>query len=130
MYQRLDDGSMFVVKSKPHWKSKKKIGIELENLLNLRHPCITGPIGFIFTGEFGESPKMKIVEFYAEGNSLAEVLSVNPVWWTATVKAKAIAGIVLSLRFAHSLGLMHGHLNSNNIFFDSNWGFLSDGSGT
>jgi hypothetical protein len=49
---------------------------------------------------------------------LAEVISTNPVWWTATAKAKAIAGIVLALRFAHSLGLIHGHLNSNHIHFD------------
>jgi serine/threonine protein kinase len=48
-----------------------------------------------------------------------EVVSVNPVWWTSTVKAKAVAGIVLGLRFAHSLGLVHGHLTMNNILFDS-----------
>jgi serine/threonine protein kinase len=38
---------------------------------------------------------------------------------TSTVKAKAVAGIVLGLRFAHSLGLVHGHLTVNNILFDS-----------
>jgi serine/threonine protein kinase len=48
-----------------------------------------------------------------------EVVSVNPVWWTSTVKAKAVAGLVLALRFAHSLGLIHGHLTLNNILFDS-----------
>jgi hypothetical protein len=52
------------------------------------------------------------------GCSLSEVVSVNPVWWTSTVKAKAVAGIVLGLRFAHSLGLVHGHLTMNNIHFD------------
>jgi serine/threonine protein kinase len=52
-----------------------------------------------------------------EGCSLSEVVSVNPVWWT--VKAKAVAGIVLGLRFAHSLGLIPGHLTGNNILFDS-----------
>jgi serine/threonine protein kinase len=52
-----------------------------------------------------------------EKNIQSEVISINPVWWTA--KAKAVAGIVLGLRFAHSLGLIHGHLNSKNIFFDS-----------
>jgi serine/threonine protein kinase len=49
---------------------------------------------------------------------LTEVISENPIWWTATAKAKAVAGIVLSLRFAHSLGLIHGQLNSKNIRFD------------
>jgi serine/threonine protein kinase len=54
---------------------------------------------------------------YLEGCSLLEVFSVNPIWWTSTAKAKAIAGIVLVLRFAHSLGLTHGHLTGNNILF-------------
>jgi serine/threonine protein kinase len=53
------------------------------------------------------------------GCSLLEVVSVNPIWWTSTVKAKAIAGIVLALRFAHSFGLIHGHLTRNSIRFDS-----------
>jgi hypothetical protein len=47
------------------------------------------------------------------------VVSVNPLWWTSTVKAKAIAGIVLGLRFAHSFGWLHGHLTGNSILFDS-----------
>jgi serine/threonine protein kinase len=54
-----------------------------------------------------------------EGCSLSEILSVNPVWFASTVKAKAVAGIVLALRFAHSLGLVHCHLTSHNILFDS-----------
>jgi serine/threonine protein kinase len=36
------------------------------------------------------------------------------------MKAKVVAGIVLGLRFAHSFGLVHGHLTSKNILFDSN----------
>jgi serine/threonine protein kinase len=60
-----------------------------------------------------------MVRLYLEGCSLSEVLSVNPIWWTSTIKAKAVAGIVLGLRFAHSLGLVHGHLTRNNILFDS-----------
>jgi serine/threonine protein kinase len=56
---------------------------------------------------------------YLEGCSLFEVISVNPIWWTSTVKAKAVAGTVLALRFAHSFGLVHGHLTTNNILFDS-----------
>jgi serine/threonine protein kinase len=42
------------------------------------------------------------------------------VWWTPTAKAKAVAGIVLGLRFAHSFGLIHGHLTTDNIVFDLN----------
>jgi hypothetical protein len=92
--------------------------IEIENQLNLSHPCILSPIGFIFGPDLTISGELKIVGLYWEGSSLSEVISENPIWWTATAKAKAIAGIVLSLRFAHSLGLIHGHLNSKNICFD------------
>jgi serine/threonine protein kinase len=86
--------------------------------LNLLHPCILSPIGFIFDRELRISGELKIVGLYSEGSSLSEVISENPIWWTTTAKAKAVAGIVLSLRFAHSLGLIHGHLTSTNIRFD------------
>jgi serine/threonine protein kinase len=92
---------------------------ELDKLLNLRHPCIAAPIGFVFPDESSESQELKIVRLYVEGISLAEVISTSPVWWTATAKAKAVARIVPGMRFAHSLGLIHGHLNSMNILFDS-----------
>jgi serine/threonine protein kinase len=42
------------------------------------------------------------------------------LWWTPTAKAKAIAGLVLGLRFAHSFGLLHGHLTGNTVFFNEN----------
>jgi serine/threonine protein kinase len=65
--------------------------------------------------------------------SLAEVILINPVWWTPTMNAKAIAGIALGLEFAHSLGMIHGNLNSNNIVFDechriemTNFGFIEE----
>jgi hypothetical protein len=86
-------------------------------LINLRHSCISAPIGFVFGIESASPRELKIVRLYFEGYSLAEVLSVKPVWWTSTVKAKAIAGIVLGLRFAHSLGLVNGGLTANNIVF-------------
>jgi serine/threonine protein kinase len=110
-----------IVNSKNGIESKESLMHEIENELNLSHPCILSPIGFIFGPESSEltvSGELKIVGLYSEGNSLAEVISENPIWWTATAKAKAVAGIVLSLRFAHSLGLIHGHLNTTNICFD------------
>jgi serine/threonine protein kinase len=88
-------------------------------MINLCHPCIAAPIGFVFGIESGCQRELKIVRMYLEGCSLSEVFSVNPLWWTSTVKAKAVAGLVLGLRFAHSLGLIHGHLTGNNILFDS-----------
>jgi serine/threonine protein kinase len=54
-----------------------------------------------------------------EGGSLAEVLVTKPEWWTPTVKTKAIAGIALGLRFAHSFGLIHGRLTASSILFDA-----------
>jgi serine/threonine protein kinase len=118
IYHRSEDNSLMIVKSKSVWESQARLKIEIENQLNLCHPCILTPIGFIFGSESSVSGELQIVRLYAEGGSLSEVISKNPSWWTATEKAKAVAGIVLSLRFAYSLGLIHGHLTSNNIVFD------------
>jgi serine/threonine protein kinase len=35
------------------------------------------------------------------------------------VKAKAVVGIALGLRFAHGLGLLHGVVKVSNILFDT-----------
>jgi hypothetical protein len=91
---------------------------EVENMINLQDPCIAGSIGFVLSIESVNPPELKIIRFYSECYSLAEVVSVNPVWWISTVKAKMIAGIVLGLRFAHSHGLLRGHLSTGNIVFD------------
>jgi serine/threonine protein kinase len=107
-----------IVKRISGFDSKESLLIEIENAFNLFHPCIFAPIGFIVRGESSLSRELKLVEFYWEGNSLSEVNSTHPVWWTATEKAKAVAGIILSLRFAHSHGLIHGDLTSKNIIFD------------
>jgi hypothetical protein len=40
---------------------------------------------------------------------------MSPEWWTPPAKVKAIVGIVLSMRFAHSFGLLHGHLTGDNV---------------
>jgi serine/threonine protein kinase len=62
--------------------------------------------------------ELSIVRMYFSGSSLSKVFSISPLWWTPTAKAKAVCGIVFGLRFAHSLGLQHGHLTTNNIFFN------------
>jgi serine/threonine protein kinase len=97
--------------------SKKK---KIPKLINLRHPSIANPVGFVLRIESGILRELKLVRLYLEGSSLSEVLSVNPIWWTPTVKAKVVASIVLGLRFAHSLGLIHGRLTTSNILFDLN----------
>jgi serine/threonine protein kinase len=121
IYDRLEDEFLIFVKSMEHSESIEESGMAnvIENLINLRHPCIAGPIGFVFGKESGCLQKLNIVRLYLGGYSLSEVVSIRPVWWTSTVKAQAVAGIVLGLRFAHSLGLLHGHLTGNNILFDS-----------
>jgi hypothetical protein len=60
----------------------------IENLMNLRHPCIAGAIGVILPSR---SQGVKIIRKYLRGRSLSEVISRSPEWWTPTAKAKAVA---------------------------------------
>jgi serine/threonine protein kinase len=90
----------------------------IEKEVNLCHPCIAARIGFVFPTELSGLRELKIVRLFVDGCSLREVVLANPVWWTPTAKAKAVAGIALGLRFVHSLGFVHGNLNSTNIVFD------------
>jgi hypothetical protein len=94
---------------------------EIAHLTNLCHPCIAAPIGFIFGSE---SQELKVVGLYSANFLLGEIVKENPGWWTPTAKAKTVAGLVLvlGLRFAHSLGLIPGHLRANIIVFDLNHG--------
>jgi hypothetical protein len=116
-YQRLDDNSLIVVKTicLSNLVGDRVIEKRIEDLINLHHLCIAAPIGFVFQTN---SREMKVVRLYSECCSLREVIAASPAWWTPTVKAKAIAGLVLGLRFAHSFGLIHGRLTANNIVFD------------
>jgi serine/threonine protein kinase len=121
IYRRVDDQFSIVVKTitLSECVGKLQVENEIENLINLQHHCITGPIGFVFPSESAALGELKIGRLYVEGFSLAEVISISPEWWTATAKAKAVAGIVLGLRAAHNLGLFHGHLTASNILFDT-----------
>jgi serine/threonine protein kinase len=87
----------------------------IENMMNLRHRCISGPIGVVLSSPL---QTLEVVRMYSSGGSLSEVISTSPKWWTPTAKAKAILGLVLSMRFAHSFGLLHGQLTANNVLFD------------
>jgi hypothetical protein len=119
LYRRKDDSSLIVVKS-IFLREMIEDGLieqKIEYLINLCHPCIAVPMGF---GLASESRELKILRLYFESESLSEVIVANPAWWTPTAKAKAIAGLVLGLRFAHSLGLIHGCLTTNSIVFDLN----------
>jgi hypothetical protein len=69
--------------------------------MNLRHPCISGVIGVALATELNV---LKIIGIDFGDTSLSRIVSTSPLWWTPTAKAKAIAGVVLGLRFAHSFG--------------------------
>jgi hypothetical protein len=118
VYHRQGDGSLIVVKSISiaNWIKPFHIEQEITNLMNLRHPLIASPIGFC---ESTRPRELKIGRLYAVGGSLSEVLQSAPPWWTATAKARTVAGIALSLRFAHGHGLLHGSLKASNILFDA-----------
>jgi serine/threonine protein kinase len=86
---------------------------KIEKLMNLRHPCISFTIGVVLRSPLQE---LQIVRQYLRGGSLSEVILSSSEWWTPTTKA--IVGIVLSMRFAHSFGLLPGHLTGDNVVFD------------
>jgi serine/threonine protein kinase len=88
---------------------------KIEYLMNLRHPCISSTIGVVLRSPLQE---LQIVRQYSSGGSRSGVISGSPEWWTPTAKAKAIVGVVLNMRFAHSFGLLHGHLTEGNVVFD------------
>jgi hypothetical protein len=82
-YARCDDHLSVIMKSVNglKWTDGLRIELELviENLLNLCHPCILSPIGFILGGESTKSEELKIVRLYDENKSLSEVISENPM---------------------------------------------------
>jgi serine/threonine protein kinase len=117
IYDNCDDGHKIIVKSINLSACVSKSDLEgiIENLMNLRHPCIAGVIGVVLPSRF---QGLKIVRKCFGSHSLSEILSTSPNWWTPTAKAKAVVGLVLGLRFVHSLGLLHGHVTGNNVFLD------------
>jgi serine/threonine protein kinase len=117
IHRSLSDDFSVVVKSidVKECVDRCQIEQEIEMLKHLRHPCIASPIGFIVAQESG---KLKIIRSYMD-TTLSKVLSTSPRWWTATAQAKTVVGLVLALRFAHSLGLLHGSLKASNVLFDA-----------
>jgi serine/threonine protein kinase len=119
LYRRKDDQFAIVTKEFPCLNSQNNDTLlkVLEMLTHLKHRCISRLCGIIFPTD---STNLKIARLYHECGSLKEVLAHRPSWWTATAKSKAIAGIVIGMRFAHSLGCAHGSLKPSNILFDNN----------
>jgi serine/threonine protein kinase len=93
--------------------------MEIEKLLNLRHPLIAPHKPNVFPVESGGRRELKTARLHASGGSLADIVLNPPAWWTPTAKAKAVVGIALALRFAHGLGLLHGAVKAGNVLFDA-----------
>jgi hypothetical protein len=66
----------------------------IENLMNLRHPCISCTIGEVLRSPLQE---LHIIRQCSVGGSLSEVISTSPEWWTPTARVTGIVGIVLSM---------------------------------
>jgi hypothetical protein len=118
-YHRGDDEIWIHVKSMGFsmWVDEGHLERIIAKLMTFRHPCIAGVIGVDLQLP---SRELKIVEMSRRGSSLLQVVSSSPEWWTPTAKAKAVVGLVLGLRFAHSFGQVHGHLTENDIDLDEN----------
>jgi hypothetical protein len=120
LYGRLSDNADIVAKLMDSFdvengsESENRLGIqnEIEKQMNLKHPCVTAPFGFVVSSTWTE---LKIARPYPSIDSLEEVLQTSPSWWTATVKSIAIVGIMLGMRFAHSLRFTFGNLRPTNI---------------
>jgi serine/threonine protein kinase len=109
LYRILGDGLLIVVKSNSFSDSILKSLTERN--------CESGEFAPFIDRKSDWIWRLKVARPYATRGSLAEVLSDAPAWWTPT--AKAIAGIALGLRFAQSLGLLHGGLKASNVLFDA-----------
>jgi serine/threonine protein kinase len=118
LYHRESDHFEITIKEFPRSGSATDDGLLclLEMLTHLKHVCIAPLFGIVFPTD---STCLKIATLCCESVSLKEVLANAPSWWTPTAKSKTIAGIVIGMRFSHSLGCAHGSLKPSNILFDN-----------
>jgi serine/threonine protein kinase len=119
LYERESDHFEITIKEFPRFGCAKDDALLdlLEMLTHLKHACIAPLCGIVFPTD---STGLKIATSCCQCVSLNEVIANPPSWWTPTAKSKTIAGIVLGMRFAHSLGCAHGSLKPSNILFDNN----------
>jgi serine/threonine protein kinase len=117
LYRRKSDSLEIVTKEIANFEfdSSDHLFELLEMLTHLKHPFIAPLCGIVFPTD---SANLMIAAPYYENGSLKDVLANPPSWWTPTAKSKAIVGIVLGMRFAHSLCCAHGSLKPSNILFD------------
>jgi serine/threonine protein kinase len=96
---------------------------KLRGILALRHPSLLETVGF-FPPALPNFPHGAILSENLPNGSLHDVLqSVREgkklPFWTATAKAKLVAGIVLALAYLHSRSHSHTALHPRNILLDS-----------
>jgi hypothetical protein len=89
IYQECDSELCIVVKSINLSLSEDKVRVErsIENMMNLRHPCIAGVFGLVDSSAL---QVLKIIRQHIEESSVSKVALRSPEWWTAIAKAKAI----------------------------------------
>jgi hypothetical protein len=122
LYRRLSDDLEIVVKLIHHFDiesnsesvNQLEIQNEIEKLMNLKHPCVATPFGFVVSSRWTE---LKLVRAYSSIGSLETVLQRSPSWWAMTAKSIAVVWIVLGMRFVHSFGLVCMNLKPSNILF-------------
>jgi hypothetical protein len=87
--EKCDDRFQIIVKSIKisGCVAKDDIARRIENLMNLRHPCVASTIGVVLLSPL---QVLKIVRTYLCGRSLSEVVSTSPEWWTPTAKGERL----------------------------------------
>jgi serine/threonine protein kinase len=99
----------------------RRDGMILENLRvgcrlwsSLSHGCIVPFWGFYFDSE----RNLTVVTPFPIGGRLDEILDKRPELLTPTLKVQVAVTVLHALRFLHSRGIVHGHVNPSRIFFD------------
>jgi hypothetical protein len=79
-YERFEDGFLIFIKSMKisNCFESHKFEKALENVMNLHHPCIIFPIGFVFPTKGYSLQELNIAGLCFESGSLSEILSENP----------------------------------------------------
>jgi serine/threonine protein kinase len=90
---------------------------ELQILVRLNHPCILRIYGFVLPSK---TEQAEIQMEWPSNGSLSRVMKLIhgpqcPRFWNPTGIAIIICGIVLGMRFMHSLGFIHQDLKPSNI---------------
>jgi hypothetical protein len=88
LYRRCEDGFEIIVKLFGEFDSGDSCEIEreIERLMNVTHPCIAAPFGFVLPTA---SRELKMARSYTRSGSLKDILLARPLWWAPTAKAIA-----------------------------------------